>query len=192
MIFATMVAQLDEDERAFMLELYKNYYNLARKNIFNITQSKENVEDLINDVFIKLIEKVSLLRTFECCKLTTYIVYTVKSVAINYLKHQAVEAKHSYNSDSTDFLNDYAETDDSFDTKLVRQEQMESLGKAISLLPQGQKDLLYFKYLLEMSDQEIGETLGIAANSVRQYLTRARRNARRLMEEEVTNHAWQR
>ena len=71
-MFATLVTQLDDDDRAFMINLYKNYYNLARKNIFNITHSKNDLEDLIDDVFVKLIEKVSLIRNFERCKLTTY------------------------------------------------------------------------------------------------------------------------
>ena len=37
--------------------------------------------------------------------------------------------------------------------------------------------MLNFKYLLELSDREIGDSLGISKNSVRQYLTRARRKA---------------
>ena len=96
-MFATLVTQLDDDDRAFMLDLYKNYYNLARKNIFNITHSKDDLEDLIDDVFVKLIEKVSLIRNFECCKLTTYIVYTIKSVSINHLRGKKHPASPSQN-----------------------------------------------------------------------------------------------
>lgn len=189
MIFATLVTQLDDDDRAFMLNLYKNYYNLARKNIFNITHSKDDLEDLIDDVFVKLIEKVSLIRNFECCKLTTYIVYTIRSVSINHLKHQAVEMKHLYYSENTDIVDDCTESGSEFDDRLIHQEDISSLRHAVSLLPQSQKDLLYFKYLLEMSDPEIAETIGISPDSVRQYLTRARRNAKRLMEKEMSSSA---
>nr|WP_081579701.1 sigma-70 family RNA polymerase sigma factor [Oscillibacter ruminantium] len=189
MMFATLVTQLDDDDRAFMLNLYKNYYNLARKNIFNITHSRDDLEDLIDDVFVKLIEKVSLIRNFECCKLTTYIVYTIKSVSINHLKHKAVEMKHLYYSENTDILDDCTESGSEFDDRLIQEEDITSLRHAISLLPQSQKDLLYFKYLLDMSDPEIAETIGISPDSVRQYLTRARRNARRLMEKEMSSSA---
>lgn len=189
MIFATLVTQLDDDDRAFMLDLYKNYYNLTRKNIFNITHCKDDLEDLIDDVFVKLIEKVSLIRNFECCKLTTYVVYTIKSVSINHLKHKTVEMKHLYYSENTDILDDCTESGSEFDDRLIQQEEITSLRQAISLLPQSQKDLLYFKYLLEMSDPEIAETIGISPDSVRQYLTRARRNARRLMEKEMSSSA---
>ncbi|OPY58988.1 MAG: RNA polymerase sigma factor [Pelotomaculum sp. PtaU1.Bin035] len=65
----------------------------------------------------------------------------------------------------------------------------EELGNAILRLPEKQKDLLYFKYILEMADAEIAEIFGIAPDSVRQYLTRARREAKKLMDKEVNKHA---
>ncbi|MEA4894678.1 MAG: sigma-70 family RNA polymerase sigma factor [Oscillospiraceae bacterium] len=188
-MFATAIAHLDNDDRAFMLNLYKNYYNLARKNIFSITHSREDVEDLINDVFIKLIEKIALLRTFDSCKTTTYIVYTIRSVSINYVKHKAIETKHLYFSEYMDILEDFPDSESGLDDRLIQQEESYLLERAISLLPQSQKDLLYFKYLLDMSDQEIAEVLGIAPNSVRQYLTRARRNAKKLIEKEMSYDA---
>lgn len=188
-MFATAIARLDNDDRAFMLNLYKNYYNLARKNIFGITHSREDIEDLINDVFIKLIEKITLLRTFDSCKTTTYIVYTIRSISINYVKHKAIETKHLYFSEYMDILEDFPDSESGLDDRLIQQEESYLLERGISLLPQSQKDLLYFKYLLDMSDQEIAEVLGIAPNSVRQYLTRARRNAKKLIEKEMSYDA---
>jgi hypothetical protein len=37
------ITQLDDDDRAFMLDLYKKYYNLARKTIYSITYNNENI-----------------------------------------------------------------------------------------------------------------------------------------------------
>jgi len=187
-MFAAMVEQLNDDDRDFMLNLYKNYYNLTRKNIYCFTRSQTDIEDLINDVFVKLIEKVSLLRTFDCCRITTYIVYTIKSVSINYVKHKAVETKHIYCSNDMEYFEDFYQSGTDFDDKLIREDKLALLKKAILLLPQKQKDLLYFKYLLEMKDSEIAEMLGIAPDSVREYLTRARRNAKHLMEIEMSSN----
>lgn len=189
MIFSAMVAMLGEDDRAFMLDLYKNYYNLARKNIFSLTHSEEDMEDLISDAFVKLMEKVSLLRTLECCRLTAYIVYTIRSVSINYLRHKAVETKHICYDVNFNMADDLPETGDELDDRLIRQEEVELLGRVISMLPQNQKDLLYFKYLLDLSDSEIAGLIGVSPDSVRQYLTRARRSAKRLMEREMIGHA---
>lgn len=75
--------------------------------------------------------------------------------------------------------------EDESEKKLMEKESLETLRESISKLAQSQKDLLYFKYLLDMKDEEIAKIFDIAPNSVRQYLTRARRNARKLIETEV-------
>jgi RNA polymerase sigma-70 factor (ECF subfamily) len=182
-------AQFNKDDRIFMLALYKNYYSLARKTIFGIIHNAKDIEDLINDVFIRLIEKISLLRTFDCCKTTAYVVYTSRSVSINYIRHKKVENKHMYYSENIDTIENNSSSQDEFEENLVRQEEWELLSNAVSKLPQNQKDLLYFKYFLEMSDKDIAEKLGIGTASVRQYLTRARRSAKMVMGKEADYYA---
>lgn len=184
-----LITQLDDDDKAFMLDLYKNYYNLARKTIYSITHNNENIEDLIDDAFIKLIENISKIRTLDCCRTTSYVVYTFRSVAINYLKHNDVEKKHIYYTENMNLTEDDLGSEDNIEERLVQQEELALLTIIFSKLPQSQKDLLYYKYILEMSDKDIAEILGIAPASVRQYLTRARRNAKRLIEKEKNNHA---
>ena len=187
-VLLTAIAGLDDDDRAFMLDLYKNYYGLARKTIFNLTHEPKDIEDLINDSFIKLIDRIPLIRTLDCCRTTAYVVYTIKSIAINYIKHKMVENKHLYHNEYSDTANGPFIFEDDSETRLIRREEMDLLRDAIAMLPEKEKDLLYFKYMLEMKDNDIAEILGIAPNSVRQYLTRARRNAKKLMEKETSNH----
>ena len=79
-MFGLLIMQLEEDDRAFMLDLYKNYYNLVRKTVFSLTHDNQDIEDLTDDVFVKLIDKISLIRSFECCKTTAYVVYTSRSM----------------------------------------------------------------------------------------------------------------
>lgn len=190
MIFATMVAQLDDDnDREFILQLYKNYYNLAWKNIFRITRNLDDIEDLINDVFVKLIGKVSILRALERYKLTTYIVYTIRSVSLNYMKHKAVESKLLYFSDDIDAIDDDTASGGGVEDRLIRSDEVELLAKCAGMLPQKQRDILYFRYFLEMKDSDIAEVYGISPNSVREYLTRARRSVRELMEKEAVINA---
>ena len=92
MIMMLIVAIESDESKAFMLNLYHDYYGLVRKTVYNITHDADHVEDLINDTFIKLIEKISLIRTLDSCKRTAYIVYTSKSVAINFIKHRRFSA----------------------------------------------------------------------------------------------------
>ncbi|SFR18756.1 RNA polymerase sigma factor [Desulfoscipio geothermicus] len=57
MIMTVISALEGEDDKAFMVSLYQDYYGLVRKTVYNITHDADNAEDLINDIFIKLIEE---------------------------------------------------------------------------------------------------------------------------------------
>lgn len=186
-MFFAIISEMDISDRAFMLALYENYYGLVRKTIYGITFNKNNIEDLIDDVFVKLIKKAALLRTFNSCKTTAYVVYTSRSIAINHIKHNDVEKKHMFYLEDLEVYEDtYAE--DGPEDLIMRKDELRILSDAILQLPQNKKDILHFKYRLKMSDEEIAQKLGISTNSVREYLTRARRQAKKLMEKEVNGN----
>ena len=67
--------------------------------------------------------------------------------------------------------------------QVIRQEGLGEMYTVIQSLPEKQRDILYFKYILEMDDAEIAEIFKITPASVRQYLTRARRVARQTIQE---------
>lgn len=189
MIMMIITALEGDDDKTYMINLYNEYYGLVRKTVYNITHDADNVEDLVNDTFIKLIEKISIIRTLESCRLAAYVVYTSRSVAINHIKHKIVQRKHAYYGGDTDLTEKMPDLESTIEERIIRQEEMKEMENAILRLPEKQKDLLYFKYILEMHDREIAEILKIDPDSVRQYLTRARREAKKLMDTEVNQHA---
>lgn len=189
MIMLAITALERDDDKAFMLNLYKDYYGLVRKTVYHITRDGEHAEDLANDTFIRLIEKISLIRTLESCRLVAYIVYTSRSVAINFIKHREVQQKHLYFGEDKDLAERIANPEDNIEARIIHQEEITELRDAILKLPEKHKELLYFKYILELHDREIADILNIAPDSVRQYLTRARREAKELMEKEMNQRA---
>ncbi len=188
MLLMVITAMENDDNKTFMLNLYTDYYGLVRKTVYNITRDADNVEDMINDTFIKLIEKISLIRTLESCRLAAYVVYTSRSVAINHIRHKSVWRKHAYYGVDLDLAEKLPGLEVNAEDRIIRQEELEEMGNAILKLPEKQKDLLYFKYVLEMNDREIAKILEINPDSVRQYLTRARREAKKLIDEEMNRH----
>lgn len=63
-------------------------------------------------------------------------------------------------------------------------EETEELAKTIEQLSERDRNLLYHKYNLEMSDKEISEIMDIPVNNIRQFLTRARRRALNILKKE--------
>lgn len=179
----------NDDDKIFIVNLYRGYYGLVRKTVYNITNDWQNVEDLIEDTFVKLIGKISLLRTLDNCKIAAYIVYTSRSVAINVIKRRDVERKHVYYGLDTDLAEAMILDGDTIENRIIQEEEIKAMRDAILKLPEKEKELLYFKYILEMDNSELAEIFGIAPASVRQYLTRARRKAQGLRNKEVGEHA---
>ena len=113
--------------------------------------------------------------------------FTARSVCINYIKHKEVVTKHVDTATDMEMAKNSAQPYERVDDKLIEKHELELLSNAILKLPEKQKNILYFKYLLEMSDEQISKIYSISANSVRTYVSRARKDARKLMFEGI-NH----
>ena len=168
-----------------MLKLYDDYYRLVRKIISKIVQKSEDLDDLVQDAFIRLIEKIPLLRTLDHCRKTAYIAYTSKSIAINYIKHRDVVNSHAFYGMEDDVSETISNEQDDLEDQIIHQLDVENLCNSLLRLPESQKDILVFKYFLEMKDPEIAEVLGISPKSVPQYVKRARLAAKKHFRKEA-------
>ena len=184
---AIIAALTDHDDRELMLSLYQNFYGLVRNTVYGITRDTNNLEDLINDTYVKLIRNISALRPLNCRKTVAYLVYTARSVAIDFITRRDVQNKHVYYGEDTDLAEKVTDLAATVEEQVIRQEGLGEMYTAIQSLPEKQRDILYFKYILEMDDAEIAKIFKITPASVRQYLTRARRVARQSMQE-VNRH----
>ncbi|MVB10863.1 Sigma-70, region 4 [Caprobacter fermentans] len=183
MISVIIAAIEDDDDKAFMRNLYQDYSALVRSTVYTVMRCENDIDDLAEDVFVKLIEKIPLLRTFDCCKTAAYVVYTARSVAINFIKHRDVQQKHTFYGEKADVSDELMIPEGTLEEVYYHREELEALSDAVLRLPDREKDILYFKYILEKTDAEIAEDLSISPGSVREYLTRARRAAKKLMEQ---------
>lgn len=181
-MFLLLAAIEDEDDRDYISQLYEQYYPIMKKKAYDITQDYNIVDDLINDSFIKLIDKISVLRSLDCCKRASYIVHTIRNVSFNYVKHRKMENSRTFFGESEDLVDSVPDTAATAEEIYLKQEEYRELGEAIDQLSDRDKELLYNKYNLELSDPEISELMGIPVNNIREYLVRAKRRALKKME----------
>ena len=171
----------NDDDRDFISSLYLELHPLMKSTALHIVKDINIAEDVIQDSLVSIIRKIDTIRSLERRKLTAYVVRTVQNKAFNYYnKHQKDMAKGFYDidGDSADsVIDDTYAPSEWFDML----ETYEELGNAIKSLSERDRHLLFIKYNMELSDHEIAEIIGIKKDSVRQYLTRARRNALAVM-----------
>ena len=74
----------DPDEREYMTGLYIKYNRLMYSEIHKIIHDPWDVEDVLQISLVKLIDKISLLRTFERNRLVSYIISKCRNNAYIY------------------------------------------------------------------------------------------------------------
>lgn len=75
-----------EDYDAFLHELYETYSRLIYKEAWKYFDSLYDVEDLVQEVWIKLCQKADQLHDFSKARLVSYISTAVKNNAISMLR----------------------------------------------------------------------------------------------------------
>lgn len=181
MIPLCILAIEDESDREFMVELYEEYKLLMYKEINRITRDAWDAEDIMQTALVKLIDRIALLRTLERNRLVNYIITAVKHNAYNYLSRQ------KKNTFSFDDLRDTPMDIDMMAGIEERLDTKEDLKRLFTIWPRLEKRsryLLEAKYILDEPSEDIARVLGIQARSVRMALTRARRQAYDLIQEE--------
>lgn len=78
----------DLDDREFMSQLFVDFHRLMCHEARKIAKNDWIAEDIVQDTLLKLIDKVSLLRTLPQRKLVNYIISATKNTTYNYLSYK--------------------------------------------------------------------------------------------------------
>ena len=165
----------DDDDRAFMENLYEKYRLLMLSEIQKIIAEPWDAEDVMQTVIERLIGKIALLKTLSTTRMTNYIITACRNTAISLLREQKRAPTYSFD-ESLDSLDDSIFFwQNSMEEDIVQRLESDIVYQAWQQLPQEVQSLLKAKYLLKQKDVEIASVLGIQASSVRMALTRAKR-----------------
>ena len=167
----------NEDDRQFLENVYLQYHRLMYAQALQILKQRQAAEDTVSDSLLALAKKIALLRTFECNKLRSYVVITVRHTAISHLNKGKREQLPG------DAAFDEIAGTDRVDARLLEQAGIEGVKAAIRALPPREKDLMLMKYFREMTEQEIAGETGLKPVSVRVHLSRARKHLTQLLAE---------
>ena len=169
----------DFEDRSFFQKFYEEYKNYMYYTAWKYTSAPEDCEDLVHDTVLRLMQNVPTLKQLSHFKTAKYISLTVRSA---YLDNQRLK-----NKADLIFLDD-AE----METVMIEQFQVDGTDRIVAAreaVRQLKKELavrdwflLDAKYNLNLSQEEIARLLGVAPNSVRMLLHRARVRARQILE----------
>ncbi|MBQ3530890.1 MAG: RNA polymerase sigma factor [Oscillospiraceae bacterium] len=177
-----MISAIENDfQREFITEIYKKYYSAMLKKALLLLDNNEDAEELVQEVFADLIKRVDSVIAVEQKKLPAYLLSAVKFSAYSRNKKQSRWNFSEFDSEEVELLKDENAIPEEI---YLKSEAVAELKSALEKIPERYKNLLEFKYILGLSDSEIGAKFGISESAVRSGLLRARRKAYSVMKEE--------
>lgn len=155
------------DEEAFG-EVYRRFYPLLKSYGKRMTHDEELVRDVIQDLFVKLIQHCRNLHPTNNVRFYLFCAFRHKLMDVFASMHQTenVEDCADYFSFEPEEVDRFFEKDDR--TLLYERK----LGQALARLSGRQREILYLYYVKEFSHREIATFLSISVQSSKNLLFR--------------------
>ena len=161
-------AGLQSEDRSLSFDaVYQQYHNYVRQTLFwmlNYSQAKESVDDLVQEVFLKI--WISLTKFKGQSNIKTWVYRIAINTALDYLRAQKVYLNSTQSIETSEYLK-VLDPKDSAESTLATQML---IHKAISGLSEKQRTVFVLFYKQEMSVSEISEVLGISEGTVKSRL----------------------
>ena len=185
LIFTTMIN--DVDDRAFMQEVYQQNERLMYAIALKYASNTQDCEDIVHDTVEKLCKNIAKIKELPNSALRAYVVYAVRNTAINFRKHQSTINRHIQQLSGDDSNSEYDQPESIIERIEDLQEKRTRLAKVWTQLTDAEQELLYRKYVLDQTTEELAGIFQCSRDSIRMRLSRARRKSLRLMKGEGTN-----
>ena len=185
LIFTTMIN--DVDDRAFMQEVYQQNERLMYAIALKYASNTQDCEDIVHDTVERLCKNIIKIKGLSNSALRAYVVYAVRNTAINFRKHQATINRHIQQLSGDDSSSEYDQPESIIERIEDLKEKRTSLTKVWMQLTDAEQELLYRKYVLEQTTEELAGIFQCSRDSIRMRLSRVRRKSLRLMKGDGTN-----
>ena len=159
-----LAGYLIKDNHEAFTELYVRYHDKLYNFCYKFIHSKEETEDIIQEIFFKLWTNRKEINT--SLSFSSYL-YTITYNKIkNYFLHLNVEYK--IKTYLADIENNISNT---IDNKLLYTEYQRLLRQAINELPPQRQRIFKLSWENNLSHKEIAEQLGVSINTVQQHIS---------------------
>lgn len=163
------------EDRTFMEQFYEQYHKLICSQIRKLTNDNYEIDEIMQETWVALIEKVTLLKTMPKDRLINYSISVARYIAYAYFrKKKRLELIPFEDCELTWYSQQVSSG--GLDEIVIQKFEGEKLYYAWTHLKARDQALLNMKYILDYNNDEIAKVLNVKPQSVRMLLTRAKQN----------------
>ena len=161
------------EDRDLMTEFYISYkalmFSEARKHL----DIEEDIEDVVYEALARIIDKMDVFRELAPKQQIRYALTCVRNICYVSLQRRRVIPTVSFDDIEIDLFEDVSQRLEAVVEKKLINEYIRNIWYSLKV---DSRMLMEQKYILEWSDEELSEILGIKPQSVRMRITRAKRD----------------
>jgi RNA polymerase sigma-70 factor (ECF subfamily) len=150
--------------------LYDRYSKMVYNKCYGFSKSKDEAEDLTQDVFLMLFVKLASFKGKS--KFSTWLYSFTYNFCVNYVNRNK-QRKMSDNSIPMDTA-EYKLTEDEVPDESIYELKASKLEKALNLISAEDKSILLLKYQDGASIKELSEVLELGESAIKMRLKRAK------------------
>lgn len=183
-----LIEQLKRGDEAAFKTIVEQWKDMVYNTILGIVQNETEAEDLAQDVFIKVFEKINTFKGDS--KFSTWLYRIATTTALDHLRSKKRKKRFGFlqslgeGSDDKESIPDFHHPGVSLDNK----ERATVLFKAIESLPENQKVAYTLHKLEGLSYRDVSEVLNTTVSAVESLMSRANQNLRKELEEYYNKH----
>ena len=151
------------NEAAFNL-LVDRYQSKVFTTIFLIVKDQDVAEDLLQDVFVKVLHTFNSDKYNEEGKFQPWVMRIAHNMAIDHFR-KAKRYPTILLEDGSNLLNSLSFAEDSSEEQRIKEETLAWVRDLIEELPEAQKEVVILRHYMDMSFQEIAEQTGVSINT---------------------------
>ena len=184
-----LIEQLKQGDETAFKTIVEQWKDMVYNTILGIVQNETEAEDLAQDVFIKVFEKISTFKGDS--KFSTWLYRIATTTALDHLRSKKRKKRFGFlqslggtGSEEKEQVPDFNHPGVSLDNK----ERAAVLFKAIDALPENQKSAYTLHKLEGLSYRDVSEVLNTTVSAVESLMSRANQNLRKQLEDYYNKH----
>lgn len=183
-----LIEQLKKGDEAAFRSIVEQWQDMVYNTILGIVQNETEAEDLAQDVFIKVFEKISSFKGDS--KFSTWLYRIATTTALDHLRSKKRKKRFGFLQSISGDGGESVQVPDFHHpgVNLDNKERAAVLFKAIEALPENQKAAYTLHKLEGLSYRDVSEVLNTTVSAVESLMSRANQNLRKELETYYNRH----